>query len=298
MNNNDRTLLYRRIALCTWIALAGAACAQDEPSIPDCDGDCPALLMEISTEALGLAQPAADAIPVRVGMFVSISPGEPASVWTIEDAAAYIGAIVRDTDVILAQCSLYVEVEVANIITLPDGLLDIQGNEPGSIGGHPPAGTENPELFNYEQNEGLTDEVRKVFEFAKAFTSDNAIAAITVRDIEYYSEGSFENQGAGGLSFPPNEYHRAKDYPARNSVLLVPEYGEPASLPGPIESITLAHELGHMLLNSGTHVTDPQNLMSGYGSTLIGEQCEVMLANLTRLFGDDAVADPGPPSQN
>lgn len=249
-------------------------------------------------DGFGDPSPPADSAAVRVGLFIAVSPDLPATPWTADDAAGYVAGIVEATDAILVQCNLHLEVETASVITLPESLLDIQGNEPGSFGGHPPAGTENVELFNYEQNETLTAEVRKVFEFAKSFTTRNAISAITVRDIEYYAEGETVNRGAGGLSFPPNNYHRAEDYPARNSVLLVPDYGEPGALPATLQSSTWAHELGHMLLNAGDHSPDPENLMNGAGpgTLLTSDQCASMRSNLEWLFGDDAVADPGPPT--
>lgn len=78
----------------------------------------------------------------------------------------------------------------------------------------------------------------------------------------------------------------------------MPDYGEPGSLPAMLQASTLAHEIGHMLLNAGDHSPDPQNLMNGGGpgTLLTADQCASMQANLVRLFGEDSVADPGPPS--
>ena len=50
-----------------------------------------------------------------------------------------------------------------------------------------------------------------------------------------------------------------------------------------------------MLLNTGGHTTVNRNLMNN-GTQVTPEQCQLMNANLTRLFGDAEVADPGPPT--
>lgn len=200
--------------------------------------------------------------------------------------------IVNWTDPILAQCGMHVEVEVAQVVALPARLLDIMGNEAGSFGGHPPKGTPNPDLFDYDQNERLTAESLELFQYGKLHSSKNAIAAFTVRYITYYANQQLSS--AGGLSYPPNIYHHVDDYPYRNSVLLVPEYGACGGLPGLPDQRALPHEIGHMLLNAGGHSTTPGNLMAS-GTTLTPEQCDIMRANLVALFGDAEVPDPGPP---
>lgn len=78
-------------------------------------------------------------------------------------------------------------------------------------------------------------------------------------------------------------------------MLVVPEYGVCGSLPGPMAAATLGQEIGHMLLNTGGHTTENRNLMNN-GTRVTPEQCQKMNANLTRLFGDAEIADPGPPT--
>ncbi len=114
-----------------------------------------------------------------------------------------------------------------------------------------------------------------------------------VEHITYYAEQELTE--AGGLSFPPNVYHHADDYPLRNGVLLVGSYPAGDGLPVIPSETALAHELGHMLLNSGDHERDERNLMSGWGTLLSSAQCGRMRHNLDRLFGAAAVPDPGPP---
>ena len=62
----------------------------------------------------------------------------------------------------------------------------------------------------------------------------------------------------------------------------------------------MAHELGHMLLNTGLHNdVDPSNLMNGFGATwvdLTDEQCARMRYVRGWLYGDEQVYDPGPPA--
>lgn len=52
---------------------------------------------------------------------------------------------------------------------------------------------------------------------------------------------------------------------------------------------------GHSLLNTGGHTTVNRNLMNN-GTQVTPEQCQLMNANLPRLFGDTELPDPGPPS--
>ena len=81
--------------------------------------------------------------------------------WTRADAIEEINEVLAATDSILAQCELTLAVETAQVVVLPSDLLDFQGNEPGSFGGHPPPGTPNPRLFNYNQDERLTSDARE-----------------------------------------------------------------------------------------------------------------------------------------
>lgn len=116
----------------------------------------------------------------------------------------------------------------------------------------------------------------------------------SARDLVYYASQQIAE--ASGLSFPPNAFHDEADYPLRNSVVLVPDYLPGAPLPVRLSATTLAHELGHMLLNSGLHVAGRLNLMGeGGGTGLTAEQWGRMRENLTRLYGDQQIADPGRP---
>ncbi len=254
------------------------------------------LLVDIPPGDLTQPQPQPGSAPVNIGVFISVSSSVATTPWATADAIDDINAMVIATNDILAQCKLHLVVEAAQVVVLPEDLMNFKGNEPGSYGGHPPADTPNPRLFNYQQNERLTEDALDVFGYGKRYTSRNTIAAFTVREIEYYSGGSTTPTGAGGLSFPPNNHHAAEDYPMRNSVLLVPTYGAAGDLPTPVRDLVLAHELGHMLLNNGGHEADTTNLMSGRGTDITDAQCATMNANLTWLYGDEAVPDPGPPS--
>lgn len=272
-----------------------AACEPADPPAADCSDPCfddrgPELRMELSDEELALPAPPDGSTPVRVSLFYTVAPQDGA--WSRADVATRMRQIVANTDAILAQCTMHVEVEVAQVIALPARLLDIQGNEEGSFGGHPPPGTPDPDLFDYEQNERLTAESRELFEYGKAHSSKNTIDAYTIDHIVYYANQKLDE--AGGLSYPPNIYHHVDDYPYRNAVLLVPEYGACGDLPGVPETRTLAHEIGHMLLNTGGHNGAFNNLMVN-GTVLTDAQCATMAANLDALFGEAEVPDPGPP---
>ncbi len=271
-------------------------CVPADPPAADCtdpcfDGDGPRLVLALDIAELGIPAPPAGSMPVRVGLFYAVAPQESTD-WTRAEAAQNMAQIVAWTDPILAQCQMHVEVETAQVVAIPARLLDHQGNEEGSFGGHPPPGTPNPDLFDYDQNERLTADSLELFTYGKLHTSKNAIAAFTVQNIVYYSNQQLS--AAGGLSYPPNIYHHVDDYPYRNSVLLVPAYGACGDLPGLPSPGALPQEIGHMLLNTGGHIDTPGNLMNN-GSDLTTEQCDIMRANLTDLFGGAEVPDPGPP---
>ncbi len=271
-------------------------CVPADPPAADCADPCfddegPRLVVALEVADLDLPAPPQGSLPVRVSLFYTVAP-QASSAWTAEEAAAQMRQLVISTDAILAQCGLHVQVMVAQVIALPARLLELQGNQEGSYGGHPPEGTENPDLFDYQQNERLTAESLELFTYGKSVSPGNAIDAYTVRSIIYYANQQLT--GAGGLSYPPNIYHHPDDYPYRNSVLLVPTYGACGDLPGAPGNRTLAHEIGHMLLNSGGHSTTPGNLMAN-GTSITIEQCDVMRANLAALYGEAEVPDPGPP---
>lgn len=276
---------------------ADTSCTPAVPPAADCSDPCfddrgPELRIELTADELLLPDPPVGSTPVMVGIFYAVAPQE-SDTWTRNDAIRTIREFLYWTSETLAQCEMHVEVETAQVIAIPAHLLDHQGNEEGSFGGHPPEGTPNPDLFDYQQNERLTADSRELFTYGKQHTSKNTIAAFTVSNIVYYANQ--QRDAAGGLSYPPNIYHHPDDYPYRNSVLLVPTYGACGELPGTVERRMLAHEIGHMLLNTGGHAGDDDNLLVN-GAVLTPEQCATMHANLDALFGDAEVPDPGPPS--
>ncbi len=275
------------------------ACFATIPWASDCSDPCfdangPRLVLDVAPSELAIAPPPAGSRAIRVALFSTIAPQPMQSLtaWTREQVIGRWAPLVRDTNTIFAQCQMHLEVEAVQVIALPARLLDLQGNEPGSFGGHPPPGTPDPDRFDYDQNERLTAESRELFGYGKQVSSKNAISVFTIKNIIYYSNQMLSD--AGGLSNPPNIYHHPDDYPDRNSVLVVPEYGACGSLPGPMRAPTLGQEIGHMLLNTGGHVTESGNLMND-GSKLTPEQCQKMAANLAALFGAAEVPDPGRP---
>ena len=254
-------------------------------------------LLELTPTNLGLPEAQAGSKLVNIGLFLTVRDDTGTQYWTETEAAEQVQYLIPGANFILAQCNLHLALETAQVVALPERLLHLQGNESGSWGGHPPPGTENVELFNYRQNERLTGDTRELFTYGKQHTSPNTIAVFTVEHITYYAAQRLSP--AGGLSFAPNIYHHPDDYPMRNSVLLT--VGIPPGYLPAIDEFTiygLAHEIGHMLLNTGDHERDQQNLMASLGGvTLTSEQCERMHRNLDWLYGDEAVPDPGPPTE-
>jgi hypothetical protein len=255
------------------LAVLIAACA--DPKAPD-----PEPQIELVADVFNGLEPPdtpAGSLPVAAGLFMSVRQISPAQ------AVERAHQLVRDTDKILEQCGLHLVLEAAQVIHLPSHLVTVQANERGSWGGHPPDSVGDPDLFMYHENERLTSDTRELFTYGKRYTSQNAIAIFIVEGIEYYI--GEDRTGAAGTSFSPVIYHHPDDYPLRNSVLSLHSEGS-----------TIAHELGHMLLNTGDHWGEGANLMLGNGLDLTSDQCERMHENREHLFGDDAVPDPGPPT--
>ncbi len=233
---------------------------------------------------------------VPVGIFLSTREFPGQRTWDADDAADIVRGLTLDATEILAQCGLALLVETAQVIVLPSDLFRFQGNERGSRGGHPPPEIAEPERFNYEQNEALTDEARQLFSYGKAYTARNTIAVFTVERFAYWI--GEERVVARGLSFPPNMFHRPEDYPSRNSVVIQARHPLGGGLPGTFTPGALAHELAHMLLNTSLHNQEPFNLMSEHGGTALSDgQCARMRQNRAELFGDEAAPDPGRPSR-
>lgn len=270
----------RPTTICSALAiLLGPLACSDSPAdpeaLPEALMDMPRLLVDVSSE-LEPPDPPTGSVPVAAGLFMSVSQIGQAE--AIERARQ----LIVETNEILDQCDMHLVMEAAQVIALPSHLLTVQGNEVGSWGGHPPDSVGDPDLFMYYENERLTNETRELFAYGKRYTSQNAISIFIVDGIEYYIGA--ERVGAGGLSFAPVIHHHPDDYPLRNSVLATGTAGQ-----------IIAHELGHMLLNTGDHWGEGFNLMLG-GTELTSDQCDRMRENRGRLFGDDAVPDPGPPT--
>jgi hypothetical protein len=260
-------------------AILMAACT--DPQAPDPQAPEPEPQIELVTDVTNELEPPdapAGSLPVAVGLFMSVRQIGPAV------AVDHAHQLVEETNEIYAQCNLHLVMEVAQVIDLPPHLRTVQANEVGSWGGHSPDSLGDPDLVSYHENRRLTNDTRELFGYGKRYTSQNAIAIFIVEDIEYYI--GEDRTGAEGTSFPPVAYHHPDDYPLRNSVLSLHSSGW-----------IIAHELGHMLLNTGDHWGEGANLMlGGPGLDLTSDQCERMRENRERLFGDDAVPDPGPPT--
>lgn len=275
-------------------AVAGAmwlaACADPIAPGPDTEAGTIRLLVDAS-DRLQLPDAPVGSLPVPAGLFMTIpsSPGQPPIAPTV--VADRARRLVEDANRILAQCELHLVMESVQVVAVPGYLGTVQGNERGSFGGHPPADVGDPDLFTYHENARLTKETRELFSYGKRYTSKNAIAVFVVEDIGYYIDQQLTP--AGGLSFPPVAYHHNDDYPLRNSVLVKLTGRDTNGLPF-ASGLVAAHEFGHMLLNTGVHAGEFGGLMVG-GTLLTSAECASMHANRVRLFGEDAVHDPGPP---
>jgi hypothetical protein len=227
----------------------------------------------------------APAIPVAFTLMTSWAPDTPMP----EALDAWAHHVTEDTRAVLAQCEVDIDVQRVQLAAAPS--LIVQANALGSSGGIAPPGVDAAR-FNYEAGERLTPQVKKLFEFSRAGLRENVISIVVVDRIDYFVSG--EKSGAGALSFPPLAYHHSDDFPARNGVLIGASYDSCGALPSLPTTRVVAHELGHMLLNGAQHDDDPSNLMSKVsGPKLRAEQCALLRANLSRLYGAHPLVDPG-----
>lgn len=274
---------FRRWILAGAVALT-LGCGGGGPAGVQPD-DPPRVTLEIAPAELALPAPPAGAEPVRIGFYPTLFHGNAIP---RADATAAIESAVAGASEILSVCGLHLTVVDAGVVSVPSRLGMVAGNERGSWGGHPPDSVGDPDAFMYAQDERLTAEARELFGTVRDRLPDTAIAAFVVREIEYWI--GQQREPPAGLSFPPVIYHAESDYPLRNSVLL----SSTPFLPGELARWLLAHELAHMLLNTGAHVGEAENLMRG-GEAITPQQCATMRANLERLYGAARVVDPGPP---
>lgn len=236
---------------------------------------------------LALEDQGSPASTLDVGLFIVTRP--EAGDWAVAEAEALGRDGLRDAAAILAACELGLRVQAAAVVSAPAELLDVEGNEEGAWGGMAPEGEPDPDAFNHALNERLSPEPRALFEHARTSLSPGAIAIVVVDSITYWAGG--EARLAGGLSFPPVVYHHEDDHPTRNGVLVAASYPGPGALPTRVNGLTIAHELGHMLLDTAQHSGPEDGLMQA-GDALTAEQCATMRETAAGIYGDATDADP------
>jgi hypothetical protein len=265
-------------------------CGSEEAPIPGCaesqpPGDEP---RRRCTLPLDVVTPAPnDEGTLDVGLFLVTDP--TAGDWTVDEATEIAASGLNEARGILAQCDLELRLEAAQVTTAPPTLLDVEGNDPDAWGGKAPEGTEDPDAFNYALDERLAPEPRALFEHARSQLAPGAIAVVVVDRITFWAAGTSEV--AGGLAYPPVVYHHEGDHPERNGVLVAASYSGAGSLPGRINGRTIAHELGHMLLDTAQHLGTDDNLMKA-GTSLTEAQCDEIRQSAVAIYGQDPVADP------
>ena len=271
----------RKMILLIIITVMSSLCSNPTTQKEGSEKDSIETIFELDTSLLSIKPPRSDYKVLNIGLFLSV-PINSSPIISENSIVSDINKAVNGVNQIFSQCDVAVFVEKVQVIGLPDHLLDIQGNEVGSWGGHPPAGIVDVDSFNYAQEYRLTEDTRELFGYGKQHVSPNAISVFTVRHIEYYAEQQLTS--AGGLSFPPNDYHHTDDYPLRNSVLIVNFAGNSQVPALESEVRTIVHEFAHMLVNTGEHSTAPNNIFNS--GTFNVEQCERIQSNITLLFGE------------
>jgi hypothetical protein len=197
-----------------------------------------------------------------------------------------------EADTMLAACGVGLEVAGVAALRAP-APLSVLANEPGAWGGEAPEG-QDADAFQHALGERIPSEARAWLEAARAPFSPGTIVGLVVDEVRYSRAGV--ETVAGGFAYAPVAYHHEDDVPTRNAVLLAGVYPSacgalPLAPPGRL----FAHELGHMLLDTGAHEPDADNLMGAVGAELTPEQCQRVRDALTRgVFGEPPIVDPWP----
>ena len=263
-----------------------AACASA------CDAAPPATLYTVGADELPSPGPTID-VRLRARLVVTTAWPDGPLAFDRAAARAYLARIVQTTDDALAPCGVGLDLDRAEVLAVPARLLTIDGNAPDAWGGLAPPGVD-ADAFNYARGDRLPALVRELFDRARDGASRSAIAIVVVDDVYYHAAG--KRTRAGGLSFPPLVYHHPDDFPLRNGVLVGTGYLRCGELPIALHPRVVAHELGHMLLDTAHHDADDANVMSPMlGPGLRPEQCARIRAAATTTYGPEPVVDPRAP---
>jgi hypothetical protein len=261
----------------------GCGSAEHRPECSDAAAttDAPALRCELTASPLGAGDR-------RLGIGVFVGTTAEAGNWTPQDAEELVRDALAETSDVLAGCGLWLDVETSQVTTLPASLFAFEGNAEGAWGGLAPEG-EDPDAFNYALDERLSEEPLALFGYARASLSPGTIAIVVVDQIDFHAAG--ELRSVGGLSFPPVVYHHEDDHPTRNAVAVAATYNVLGGLPQRINGLTIAHELGHMLLDTAQHEGPDGNFMRA-GNQVTAAQCDSMRLAAETTFGAMPLADP------
>ena len=254
---------------------------------PDCASSCdergPTLRARFELEAgdgeLGLA------------FFLLVPHSTSAS--TIRSARGFVEQIAQNTRTALSPCGLSFRTVRAEVWSVRPDALDLEVTRPTSWAGAAPPGEKDADAFNHAQNDQLPLPLAELIDRLRADLEPGVLSVVVAREVAYWSNGV--RHTAGGASLPPLVFHQAEDFPERNTVFAATIRSGCEDLPVPPTPRLVAHELGHMLLDTAQHDLDPQNLMHDLrGPVLRPEQCAKMAVNVPRLYGAAPLVDPGP----
>lgn len=242
------------------VFLLEAACSPCAPDWKTCASSCDAR----GTRVLATARVhrALHGPKVRVALLV-VTAHSDVSV----DARAFqawVDGVAARTGEVLSQCGVELDVVRAELVAVPSSDLIVTASEPSEGAG-----------------ERLTPQVKRLLLFARRGLPDDTLAVVAVDQINYSVDQ--RPSVAGGLSFPSLAYTHPDDFPAHLGVLVGTAYGQCGQVPEPPAERTVAHELGHMLLNLPEHDDGAANLMSRMlGPELRAEQCQGIRDQLER----------------
>lgn len=284
------------------LALTAVACGETtapeiaaEPcSAPTSEPDRPTRQCALDPAAILEPSDAGTSAQIALYLVVPSDGQSPRRAWGRADAELLARETFVRTAEIYEACDIGFDLLAAEVLVVPESMQTIVGNATDSWGGEAPPGEDDPDAFNHARGERLADDPRALFSLRSEGLHDGALGIFVVDDIVYHA--AQEPTPASGLSFAPVVFHHPDDFPLRNAVLVASAHGGLGQIPSRINGRTVAHELAHMLLDTGTHDSehnggDSDALMLG-GDVLFEGECQIMRDNIARLYGDDPVIDP------
>ena len=83
----------------------------------------PRPLLHIDPDSLDLPKVATDSDPIEIGVFLAVGPQTVTTKWSEREASAAVVELVASANTLFAECGMRFNVEVAQVVTVPEDLI-------------------------------------------------------------------------------------------------------------------------------------------------------------------------------